>query len=151
MSYIFNSTLTDFKSAMRKYLVLASALLVMACVDMGPKQELINGKTPYPHPESLRARWNAMEACSGIKGDFDKMHFFTATDIQYDGDEAGGIWLDGGRNEIIVSVRALDADQAGNKIFEHEAMHALLNHKGHMTVYFNGVCGDLLHVWVIQK
>lgn len=121
-------------------------LVVVACFDMGPHQATIEGKTPYPNPESLRAKWNAMEACSGLKGDFDKMHYYTASSIKYDGADAGGIWLEG-KNEIIISSRALDTDQVGNKIVEHEDIHALLNHGGHPALFFNGVCGDLLNVW----
>jgi hypothetical protein len=126
----------------------ALLLTVVACFDMGPPQETIVGKEPYPDPESLRPRWEAIEQCSGLHGDFDRVIFSTATRI-YDKDgEHGGVWL-AETNEIVVSVRAIE-DLTHNLAIEHESMHALLHRGGHPSYYFNGVCGDLMNMWEVQ-
>lgn len=129
---------------MKIALILAVAVLSACNMSTDLYTGTIEGKTPFPNPESLRVKWEAMEKCSGIKGDFDKMHFFTATRIVDSKGEHGGVWLKPTNDIVVVEdIRYYP----NNREWEHEIMHALLNHGGHPSLFFNGVCGDLLHPW----
>lgn len=121
----------------------ALALLVfaVACIDFsGPSVAVLENKVPFPRADTLLARWERLESCSGITRDFSRTSFYTATSITWNGNPHGGIWLSP-NNEIVVLV------DAPSLMVDHEIMHALLGHGGHPRAYFHGVCGDLLNVW----
>lgn len=114
-------------------------LLVLALTACGSDIMGLREAVPYDSP-ILRPLWQEIEACSGVRGDFDAVRFYLAPNgIKRDGEWAGGLW-----------------DQNGNKIYltppykddprtiKHEEMHALLQTRDHPPQYFNGVCGNLM-------
>lgn len=145
---IDNIPLNVYIRQMRKYLILAATIMQTACSDLGPENAVIEGKTSYPNAESLRVNWEKMEACSHIKGNFDTVKFSIATSITWKGEAKGGIWLQDTNEIIVVDVALTFPD---NRAVDHEIMHALLKHGGHPSIFFDGLCGDLMNMWNIEN
>lgn len=100
----------------------------------------LNEMVPYDNPAVLSPLWDNLEACSGLRGDFTTLHFFTAPSLVTDGRDTNGLWL-GGFNWIVV----IDRLKNEPRVWKHEMMHALLGGgSDHPAKYFNGVCGNLM-------
>lgn len=83
--------------------------------------------------------WARLEACSGLKGDFNSVAWYVSPQIAVRDSTYRGAYLP--KNHAIILL-----DNAVNiaRIVDHEEMHALLRGGGHPLQYFNGVCGDLM-------
>lgn len=90
-------------------------------------------------PAHWRVWWAELEMCSGLTGDFDRVQFYVAPVLVYDGKEILGLWMLRG-NKIIVAASWQDVQT----VLAHEMMHALRQAAGHPNAYFNGPCGNLL-------
>lgn len=111
---------------------------------------------PFTAPAIYRQWYSELEVCSGLKGNYDAIGFFTMPDpYTASGEDAGGTW----RREHTILIRE---DQTNTKwLVEHEMMHDLLHsdphgllllisaHEEHPLHYFLEVCGDLL--WTNQS
>ena len=123
----------------RSIIVVLFALLAAlpACSD-ATAPITIEGLAPYSDA-LLAYEWQRVESCSGLKGDFSAVTFYTATKIVYQGQTYRAIWRRED-NAIIFSESLEHAPVA----IQHEEMHALLHGGGHPDHYFKGVCGDLM-------
>jgi hypothetical protein len=97
--------------------------------------------------------YGELEACSGLRGNYDAVSFYTVPDtFTVNGKDAGGVWH---RPHSIFIRQSLTNTKW---LIDHEIMHDLLNTdpKGRLAImgndhplhYFQGVCGDLL--WMNQ-
>lgn len=94
---------------------------------------------PYDQSEMLPPLWNELENCSGLRGNFGTVHFFSTSELTADGMDIYGIWL-GGLNWIVV----VEKLKHNPRLLKHEMMHALLRGgSDHPAHYFNGICGDI--------
>jgi hypothetical protein len=124
---------------MTKSLVLLLALI--ACGDpTGTSDVRIEGSARYDAP-ALAERWVMMEACSGLKGDFRQVSFYTATRIVYKGVDVRGYW-----RKADNSIFLLESLKGNTTAIEHEETHALLQGgANHPAAYFiDGPCGNLM-------
>lgn len=122
---------------MRKLLWLA---LLLAC-DQGPLEP---GRAPFTPPPIYRTWYAEMEACSGLRGDYDAIRFQTAETISKGSVQFGGFWTP--RHSITFRREWVVDDRVGREtklIATHEFMHDLTQSGKHPTYYFNGVCGNL--------
>lgn len=111
------------------------ALVLVACAEFPTASDM---DWSYEPPGIYRVWYAEMEACSGLKGDYDRLRIASAKSIRMDGTEYTGYWLPS--HTILLRTDRLDYDRA----VKHEFMHDLLQVKGHPAKYFNGVCGDLI-------
>ena len=126
---------------MRMRLLLLSLVALSACdVPTAPRAqwELPEAVAIDP-PAIYRVWWTDLETCSGLTGDFDRVQFYVAPVLVYDGKEILGLWILRG-NKIIVAAAWQDVQT----VVAHEMMHALRRASGHPAAYFNGTCGNLL-------
>lgn len=121
-----------------KYPAIVGLMLLAAC-EANPFRALAPQWTPLAAPASFREWYKEIEACSGIRGDFDAIRFYTMKDITVDGVPYNGYWNEVG-NTIVLRTDMLERP----RVVKHEEMHALLRTTKHPTEFFNGVCGDLL-------
>lgn len=118
-------------------------LALTACADsIGPPSLfwMTRGLVDIPAPNQAREIWTELEACSGLRGDFDSVRWAVAPNgIRVKGKWKYGIWLP--ENVIVLAPNAVD-----NYItIKHEEVHALLRGGGnHPAKYFSGLCGDLM-------
>lgn len=85
-----------------------------------------------------RTWWALVEECSGLRGDFDRVQWYTSERIALeDGGHCGGWSPDG--NRIVL---APDHVSNGGTV-RHEMLHALTGHLGHSADYFITRCGAL--------
>lgn len=132
-----------------KYPAIAGLMLLAACgkdvtaPELGAWQfEGLQPYATYKDPTPLRTLWSKVEACSGLKGDFDSASFYSAASITRAGKQYGGAWvLEGNR---IILAQGIFAPENEALLIMHEEMHALLQSGTHPASYFNGACGDLM-------
>lgn len=91
-------------------------------------------------PLPVYREWYAeLEACTGIKGDFDVIRFFTAESITEGGEPRGGYWTP--PHKITLQDNMVEPVFAW--LIKHELMHDLIQSGSHPSTYFKGVCGNL--------
>lgn len=120
------------------------ALLLTGCADVfGPPSLQIKGSTVLAEPVRLDALWNRLVQCSGLHSMFPAPEVYLAptANVEYEGSEASGRYFSDGRRVFIGITRIYD-----DRLILHEFMHALSGHRTHDPKYFNGACGDLIHV-----
>lgn len=94
--------------------------------------------TPLAPLAPYRTWWSLVEGCSGLRGDFSDVRWYTSESLATDdGGHCGGWTPDG--NRIVL---ALDHVTDGGTV-RHEMLHALLGRGGHPTEYFVSRCGPL--------
>lgn len=104
--------------------------------------EDIEGAVAYAPPDTFRHYWAEVEACSGLRGDFDRVrwhtvgdrHHFRIDDVQY-----GGYWFPS--HDILLAGRRVN-DQ---RTIRHEMLHDLLGHSWHPPEFFVTRCGEVVH------
>ncbi len=109
-------------------------LLVAAC-----ESPVMSDVHPYDAPPIYRQWYAELEACSGLKGDFDAIRFFTAESITEGGEQRRGYWTP--RHKITLQDNMVEPVFAW--LIKHEMMHDLLNSGAHPAHYFDGACGNL--------
>lgn len=119
--------------------VMACLVLVLGACS-GDSVTGLQDAIPYTDPQ-LRVLWSEMESCSGLRGDFDSIHFYIAPDgITRNGEGAGALWVREG-NAIYLTPPVKNDPMT----IKHEEMHALLQGGAdHPAKYFSGACGELM-------
>jgi hypothetical protein len=81
--------------------------------------------------------WAQTEACSGLKGDFNKISWYDTpeTTLIVDGEEATAYWSQGSNRIVLTHYVELDG-----QVVRHEMLHALVKGKGHPREQFLGKC-----------
>jgi len=93
-----------------------------------------------PPPTEYREWYAEVEACSGLRGDFDRIHWTTQPDVIVDGHSYYGYWYTD--NTIVIRSDLVDYKH----LVQHEEMHSLLRSGQHPSEYFNQKCGDLINL-----
>jgi hypothetical protein len=87
------------------------------------------------------SQWYAeLEVCSGLSGNFTLIQWQQAKMITVADSVFSGYWTPPHRITILSNL--LDDEM----LVKHEEMHDLLQRGDHPPEYFNGKCGDLIHV-----
>lgn len=125
---------------MRRLMLLTCSALALGC---DSPFAMPDGAVPFvPDRSQYVVWWREVEACSGLRGDYDNVAFYIvpgAYSIEIGDSGALGLWLENG-NRIVLPER--EALNAGN--VRHEMLHSLLKLPGHPAAYFNGVCDALV-------
>lgn len=111
-------------------LVLALLSLV-ACVHLPP------GARPMVDvPPTYRQWWESVEHCSGQRGDFERVRFYTMPkSFDWQGNRVAGLAYWPGYVVVIAE------QHKGNQgIVAHEFLHLIASHRGHTPDYFRGRC-----------
>lgn len=94
---------------------------------------------PFTPPVVYRTWWLAVEACSGLQGDFESVQWFVVPTggqvVDPTGRPVRALWVRAG-NRIILQA----ADTAQPHTPQHEMLHALLQLPGHPREYFVTRC-----------
>lgn len=120
----------------------SNTALVLVCVGLltACENPVMAGVEPFDPPPIYREWYAELEKCSGLRGDYDALRFYTAESIVAGGKPKGGYWRPPDtitlQNNAVASVFAWF-------IVKHEMMHDLLQDGSHPVGYFSGVCGDL--------
>jgi hypothetical protein len=108
--------------------LLAVGLWISGCAAFEPE-----GATPMVPPASYRAIWDSAQACTGRRGDFDRVRFYVVPDtFSYDGHTVAGLENDRG---VYIAAPYLDHPL----IVKHEMIHAL-GFGGHPNHPFKDPC-----------
>lgn len=122
---------------MRRLSVILLILIFAAC-----ENPLMTKVQPFTPPPIYRALYAQMEQCSGHKGDFARIQWFTAEQItQPNGKEAYGYW----ETDHKIFLRAdIVAGPGFERLVKHEELHDIRNSKSHPKEFYpTGICGDL--------
>jgi hypothetical protein len=128
-------------------IVVGLLVLLAGCGDAtGPAALDVQGAVRYESPLHA-SMWAVAEDCSGLRGDFSRIRFYTAAKIILDGQELRGLWW-----PATNTIYLLDAMKDNPTAIEHEEMHALLRSREgeeiHPAQYFvSGPCGNLMVTW----
>jgi hypothetical protein len=97
---------------------------------------------PFTPPLVYRKWYAQTEACSGVKGDFDKINWYHTpeTTLFVSGENATAYWS-AGSNRIVLT-RNVELD---GQIVRHEMLHSLVRGKGHPREQFLGKCRGWVH------
>ena len=110
---------------------LAAALALTNCATLVQSPHVAR----FTDRDSTYLQWyRELERCSGIKGDFYRITFYTTTDHLRLGHTFDGYWEPGS----IVLRKPWEREAV-----LHEMMHDLLQTNQHPRQFFNGRCGDL--------
>lgn len=115
---------------------LAAAL--MGCTSFEP-----SGDAPMQAPAQYRLWFAKTEACSGLKGDFDRIKWYSVTGDSFDcpGGQCVGRWNSDHR--IYIS----SAYAENEMVVRHEMLHDLIGHPGHPEPPFGDPCPLTWESW----
>lgn len=115
---------------------LVLVLILGACASPMAPMGFPGEKSLYA-PVEYRIWYAELEACSGLKGNYDALVLRTAQKIEVAGETYSGYWERPHRITILVGMTYKKA------LVDHEFMHDLLQSPDHPAQFFNGNCGDL--------
>jgi len=104
--------------------LLAAAMAIACEQTSGPNDVGLHGLSEYDPPLVYLEWWEEVEGCSGTKGDFERVQWFSADSLRVDGKDALGLWI---APHDIYLIRTV-----GNTswVVKHEMLHDLLRMKG---------------------
>ena len=112
-------------------------LFLLAC--QSPTAFTPPGAVPFDPPAIYRTWWAEVEACSGLRGDFDAVRWYRVdppNEVRLPtGRPVRGFWASNGNR---IFIRAADLDLP--YVPRHEMLHALLRRPGHPAEYFVTRC-----------
>jgi hypothetical protein len=123
---------------MRRAPALALALveacaLLSACKPSTSPQDVLRDARPFTPPPAYAALWRGLERCSGLRGDYASVRFYTVDSLD---NHAVGRTV--GRSVYLVRLF-----RDSEPVVRHEMLHVLLQRNGHPAQYFRGPCGNL--------
>ena len=114
------------------------SVLAIACLDpIAPPA----GAQPMTPPPVYRFDWEQMEICSGLKGDFARVHWFRVPKVTFPCAEGGdclGEWE--APHNIYLSETVVSGAPIANFVVAHEILHDLLGGGGDHPPIFD-TCG----------
>ncbi|MBC7895821.1 MAG: hypothetical protein H7066_10415 [Cytophagaceae bacterium] len=116
----------------------AMAALLVACRG----NDLPPHATRFSPPEVYRTWWKMVEACSGLRGAFDDVHWYRASVVELQEREGNGTlayWEERG-NRIVLSDNVVDFGRG----VRHEMLHALVRQRGHPRELFAERCAGVV-------
>jgi len=121
--------------------VLAAALWMMAlsaCSSFDPE-----GDTPFTPPPEYRVWWNKTMACSGLKADFDRVHWSVVDGYSFPckSGQCVGHWESS--HHIWIAKDWLNDEM----VVRHEMLHDLIDHAGHPNPPFGPECPLTWETW----
>lgn len=93
---------------------------------------------PESSPAIYREWYREVESCSGLRGDFDKIHWQHSYNIKDGRVLYAGYWYP----KHTITIR--DDYALDERVVKHEAMHDLTQSGSHPALYFKELCGDLM-------
>lgn len=101
------------------------------------------GEVPFDPPAEYRAWWAATEACSGRRGDFDRVRWFVieGEGFQCPSGRCAGHWED---DHTIYLASAWTRSEL---VVRHEILHDLIGRPGHPDPPFGRGCGLTWETW----
>jgi hypothetical protein len=121
---------------MKRLILMLVAVVLVACVPMQSTAFAQNVKPVEGRDAQYKQWYQDLEKCSGLKGDFNRLSFYTTTDHLHNGRTFDGYWEQQSNSIVLRKPWEREAVQ-------HEMMHDLLQSTDHPLKYFKGVCGDL--------
>lgn len=64
-------------------------MVLAACTDPLEVEELV----PFDPPVVYQVWWAELELCVGVEGEFDRIRWFTAETVRFDGQDTFGVWM----------------------------------------------------------
>lgn len=126
---------------MRRWTLCAISAFLLGCE---PPLVAPVGAEPFnPDRAQYIIWWREVEACSGLRGDFDDVNFFVVpgvTAMVWGNQVVNGVWLEEDNKIILAEGHVDDADTV-----RHEMLHALIILPGHPREYFLARCGPLVN------
>jgi hypothetical protein len=104
---------------------------------------LPHGAQRFSPPAQYRAWWALTEACSGVRGNFNAVTWYTVPNtntFSLEGEAVNGAWYGGHDNRIVLG----DSAEFVGSLVRHEMLHALLQVSGHPRQQFLGNCSDIV-------
>ncbi len=123
---------------MKKYLLFA--LLAVAGGCSSPTAPVGSDITRLDAPGIYRTWYSQIEACSGLKGNYDALTLQGAKSIAVGSDSYSGYWTP----PHTITIRVETDWLYDETLVKHEFMHDLLQSGTHPSQYFNGICGNLI-------
>lgn len=109
---------------------LPSLLLIASCGGFTAPADT----RPYEAPPEFLGLWQRMEQCSGLSGDFTRVHWFiTNGDLELDGTAKAGVWVKP-HNVYMLESYAIDAYRDYVAV-RHEMLHDLTQSGEHGAVF----------------
>ena len=123
---------------------LAAVIMLMlgACTEIARPEDFPPNMEPFTPPTAYARWWKDVEACSGRRGNLDRVNWFLIPNANYFGYR--GDWYDAywwGYQHTILIAEDWANDSA---VVRHEMLHDLLNSGDHPKQYFVERCGALL-------
>lgn len=122
----------------RSRLVLASLLLATTACRLEPA-----GASAWEPPPQYREWFASTEACSGLRGDFDRIEWYVVPGHSFScpGGECAGHWTS---NHVIYIAEDWVAHEM---VVRHEMLHDLLGRSGHPEPPFGSPCPLTWETW----
>jgi hypothetical protein len=101
-----------------------------------------SGARRFTPPAQYRAWWALAEACSGLRGDFNAVSWYSypSGDVfALGGEPVNAAWYGDG-NRIVLG----DSEEFDGSLVRHEMLHALLRSGAHPRQQFLGNCSDIV-------
>ena len=94
---------------------------------------------PFVPPDRYKTWWQLVEQCSGLRGRFEDVRWYTAPTLGVAQDNAvtTGSWFPSGNRIVLVS-----SVMNNGGVVRHEMLHALRPGPGHPRAYFAEKCGS---------
>ena len=109
-------------SARWAWVLVASTI---ACADpVAPADVDLHGLAQFEPPAVYLEWWKDLEVCSGTRGDYERVQWFTADSLSIDGKDALGLW--GAPHDIYL----IHTVKNTSWVVKHEMLHDLLRFKG---------------------
>lgn len=95
-------------------------------------------------PPLYRILFDSIQACSGLRGDFDRIRWYVYDEKHIPGTDDRPAQTFLGGDKIALARPYLDINEyISNSVVMHEELHVLIGRGGHPPV-FNDLCGQLL-------
>lgn len=107
----------------------ALTLCIAACAQLPPPTP-----SPLPDQPGYRKMYAEMEECTGVKGDYSGVTFYTDSTGRHLGHRFNGYWEPG---SIVIYARSHD-----KTVILHEMIHDITRFSTHPKKYFVNKCGD---------
>jgi hypothetical protein len=126
---------------MRRWALCAITMVLVGCE---PPLVPPEGAVPLaPDRAQYLIWWRQVEACSGLRGNFDDVDFFFVPGVSamvWGNQVVNGVWLEHGNRIILAEGHVDDEDTV-----RHEMLHSLLFLPGHPAEYFQARCRTLVN------
>jgi hypothetical protein len=125
------------------YRIAPGLIVLIVCSLTGCNRFEPSEYAPLDPPAQYRAWWDSTEACSGLQGNFDRVHWFVVPgeDFECPTGRCSGRW------EEPHTVYLAEGWMAHEMVVRHEMLHDLIGHPGHPDPPFGRGCQLTWSTW----